>query len=503
MSLEEGELGEIFGPPHIVASRHAYDPAYEWPGDAATPSTRTSILEHEIYSHTHDHNQSDVHMPSHSMYPTSSRTPSRPVSPPVPTTAPAAEGDNPKDHPSLRLVIEHSTIRPSKQRLAVLDGYFEVQLGRDLAPSGTDIPRVRLKDMEVSKLHATLFWDKERKYWAVVDMGSKHGTYIRPGLGEMQGVAFGVGESGETKGQRLSAPRTASIPRELKHLDRLTAGGTTFVIHIHDDRLPCLDCSVSADPRAGDEIPLFPTDKKRKREVSTIAATATSLKAGNTDAPQDAKRALTSLRRNLLSRHSHSPSPSLLPSNTQDAATSHTRYIDRSAKRRALHHSSSSSDVPGLPSIPKILPTASTALSTPMNATPTRHNTCSSPPAPSAESWEPPPPPPAATALGTSNIGHKLLIKQGWQPGTALGPLNVEGASKESKGMSSGTQQAIDAAHNRTALIVPLEVTANSSRAGLGMAVAPSGTETPAGTRRQETNNWTRRRWQDMRDDGN
>lgn len=266
---------ETISPPwHIVAPQDDYDPAYEWPGDAVPPYTQTSTLDHEIYDHTHE--------------PPSSQVPSHPISPPASTTPPA-EGDDPKDQPSLRLVIEHTTIHPSKQRLAVLDGYLEVQLGRDLAPTGTGTPRIRLKDMEVSKLHATLFWDKQRKHWAVVDMGSKHGTFVRPNIDTTGIVALGItGASGgdEAKGQRLSASRTASIPRELKHLDRLTAGGTTFIVHIHDDKLPCLQCSLSADPGAGDEIPLFPTDKKRKREVSTVVAPAMSVAAGSIDAPQ-------------------------------------------------------------------------------------------------------------------------------------------------------------------------------------------------------------------------
>lgn len=192
------------------------------------------------------------------------------------------------DFPICRLIVRqsHGRFLPHKQRLAVIDGYTQVQFGRDAAPHGASTPRIRLKDMEVSKLHATLFWDSQRHEWAVVDMGSKHGTFI--------------GSGQDTKPTRLSATREASMPKRVKHLDRLSLGGTTFVVHIHEDRLPCVDCSASAE---GDDdmIPLFsqqksedggsvPAEQKRKRVTSDVP------RNGN------AKRALSSLKQSLLSR---------------------------------------------------------------------------------------------------------------------------------------------------------------------------------------------------------
>lgn len=171
-------------------------------------------------------------------------------------------------------------------RLAVIDGYSEVQFGRDPSPPGVSTPRIRLKDMEVSKLHATLFWDAERCEWAVVDMGSKHGTFV------------GSGE--DTNRVRLSASRVASMPKRLKHLDRLCLGGTTFVVHIHANRLPCSECSASG--QGGDDlIPLF----SHQKEGGTVTQAEGSRKRGaesSGDVPRNAKRALASLKRSLLSR---------------------------------------------------------------------------------------------------------------------------------------------------------------------------------------------------------
>ena len=190
------------------------------------------------------------------------------------------------DFPICRLVIQEGRFIAKKCRLAVIDGYSEVQFGRDVSPPGAGTPRIRLKDMEVSKLHATLFWDAERAEWAVVDMGSKHGTFV------------GSGE--DTNRVRLSASRVASMPKRLKHLDRLSLGGTTFVVHIHENRLPCSDCSASGQG-SDDLIPLF----SHQRDDETAAQGERSRKRqadSSNDAPRNAKRALASLKHRLLRR---------------------------------------------------------------------------------------------------------------------------------------------------------------------------------------------------------
>jgi len=192
------------------------------------------------------------------------------------------------DFPICRLVIQEGRFISGNRRLAVIDGYSEVQFGRDAPPPGVTTPRIRLKDMEVSKLHATLFWDARRSEWAVVDMGSKHGTF--------------VGSGQDANRVRLSATRVASMPKRLKHLDRLSLGGTTFLIHIHENRLPCSDCSASGQGSDDDLIPLF---SHHQREGGAVIQAERSRKRGadaTDDVPRNAKRALASLKHSLLSR---------------------------------------------------------------------------------------------------------------------------------------------------------------------------------------------------------
>ncbi|KAH7928085.1 hypothetical protein BV22DRAFT_1126847 [Leucogyrophana mollusca] len=370
--MEDGEIALHCN--SNVTTGIGYDPAFEWPDDGHGDS------------------------------------PDFPASDKSPSSSP---------WPSLRLLIVRSSILSKKCRLVVLDAYDEAQFGRDVAPAGSETPRVRLKEMEVSKLHATAYWDKQRREWAVVDMGSMHGTFLkRPSDPDRPGTE---GERLE-RGTRLSPARTASVPRPLHHLDLLTIGSTTFMCHIHMDRKPCAMCMSSG---VGD-IPLF-SDKgsghgplKRPRDEGGRGDVTTE--------PRDSKKALTMLKRSLLMRHEEDHRSRHPPSKPLTAT-----YVDRSARRRALHPGSAL-DSPG------ITISGSESPGVPL--------------ARCDELPQLPPPlekPPSPAPLPESNIGRRLLLKQGWQPGTSLGYPD-----------------------EKPGLVEPLEVSSTKHRAGLGMPQAPA-----------------------------
>ncbi len=392
--LEEGEIasvavsGSVYGRvnlPEVDTTGSTYSPAIEWPED--TDST-AEFLPYDD------------------------------------TTAYESTANTPGPSVSLRLLVQHTTILRRNQRIALLDGYPQIEIGRDNAAAGSDVPRVRLKEMEVSKLHATIYWDQDRIQWSIVDMGSKHGTFIQssaappPGSSSAQGL--------DEKGFRLSAPRVASMPRALHHLDRLTVGGTMFAVHIHEDGTPCTACS----PQGDEEIPLF---LHRAAGATTATATSTSKKRkldiasdANTSDPtatrgRDPRKALAMLKRSLLSSKNPAPAPS------GSGSGSSSQYVDRSARRRALH------------------PDLHSAATTPGSASADRSISTVPSPSPSASAPTMPPPPPAP--LSATNIGHRLLLKQGWQPGTALGEGSGDGGG----------------------LVVPLDPPTTVGRAGIGV----------------------------------
>ena len=237
------------------------------------------------------------------------------------------------------------------------------------------------------------------------------------------------------------------MPRTLQHLDYVSIGGTTFVAHIHTDEPPCAACS----PQHDEEIPIFQhhiaedgpeASKKRKHAILTETPLIRPR-------DRDPKKALATLKRSLLNGSTGARGR---PSRSQPS-----EYVDRSARRRALHPDHAS---------------ATTSIS----ATPDRSQSVTIPPAAPLSAPSAPPAP-----ISTSNVGHRLLMKQGWTPGSALGRPNSE----------------------NTSLVVPLEPPSTIGRAGIGAPVRPPSLLGAAGD-----GDWKdegkRHRWAGFRDsDGN
>ncbi|KAF8825064.1 hypothetical protein HHX47_DHR7000650 [Lentinula edodes] len=308
----------------------------------------------------------------------------------------------------LRLVVLNSRTLP-KFNVAIIDGYPEVQLGRD-NPVSDHIPRIRLKEMEVSKLHASIYWDQSWDGWGVVDMGSKHGTYLHSSA-----LTIGNSQAVERK-VRLSISKTASTPKRLHHLDHLTLGTTVFIVHIHENQLPCEECS----PGVGGEIPLFATSSSPKPSSNNnINVERSSGYEATRPLIHDSRKALSQLKRELMSRPRHVDTRH---SSNMAGSVTVGRYVDRSARRRAMYRASSS-DAPGIPTSSQSSPQDFPKLTL---------------------QYKPEPISKPAVPIPASSIGYRLLIQQGWHPGTVLGPTE-------------------------RGLIEPLDIQLPCDRSGLGM----------------------------------
>ncbi|KAF8588265.1 hypothetical protein K439DRAFT_1335733 [Ramaria rubella] len=322
-----------------------------------------------------------------------------------------------------RLIVLNSSVFPKQKSVAVLDGRAEVSLGRDVTSSA----RVRLKEMAVSKFHASIYWDGSRREWGIVDMGSVHGTFVR----SARDASTSTRTSEPTLGTRLSEPRKASMPRALRHLDQVTIGGTTFLVHEHITGRPCPDCAIESQA----EIPLFST-RTLARSVHPSDDLSRKRKHTVDKAERNPKKAMLKLKSSLMSRHVASE-------------FTESSYKDRSALRRELHPE------PRIPLPPPQTPPDPQILShIPLG-------------------FSPPPPPAPPQPVGSDNIGHKLLLLQGWNPGTALGE------------------------DPDTGLTEPLNLSANTCRAGLGsLAPAPRRPSQPPGDWRDDMK---QRRWDEVR----
>ena len=105
---------------------------------------------------------------------------------------------------ALRLLFLHSDAQPAPflphQRIVLIQD--KLNFGRDKAFDA----RIRLKEIAVSKTHATIFYDADLAGYAVVDVGSTQGTFVA----SMEG-SEASGELGPE--ERLSEPKQASYVR--------------------------------------------------------------------------------------------------------------------------------------------------------------------------------------------------------------------------------------------------------------------------------------------------
>jgi hypothetical protein len=350
----------------------------EWPGEHGMPSLRSPFL-----------HSSDL-----SAEPSSSATPG------------VTRASH--DRTFLRLSVLSSSVL-SRRGVALIDSYDEVSIGRDRCAT----PRLRLKELAVSKYHANIYWDPHARIWSLVDMGSTHGTnLISPESPEAQ-ASGSVSDKGyyPSKSTRLSLPKTASLPRPLSHLQHIGIGGTTFVVHVHPDQLPCDACTIAENKLISLEASDLRTGMAgRMPPKESEVPTAKSLKA---------------LKRSLLSRPSYSISAHDQPNPSANLES----YVDRAELRRqrfpgwrdvdTRDESASSRDT-------------SSRLYRSRVHTPTRYLDAPMP-------------------IPLTNIGHRLLEKQGWTPGSTLGSHDKHEATS-------------------SALVEPLVLCGTVNRRGLGMS---------------------------------
>src|SRR5258708_39380439 len=91
------------------------------------------------------------------------------------------------------------------------------------------------------------------------------------------------------------------MPNRVKHLDGLSLGGTTLVVQIHENRLPCVDCSASVEG-SDDMIPLFSHQKSDDGAAVQAEQKRKRIADAAEDIPRNGKvkRALTPLKQSLL-----------------------------------------------------------------------------------------------------------------------------------------------------------------------------------------------------------
>ncbi|OCF43859.1 hypothetical protein I317_02302 [Kwoniella heveanensis CBS 569] len=378
----------------------------------------------------------------------------------------------------LRLVVLASDCLEKGQVALIDTREGGIQVGRDRCERG-GTPRIRCREMRVSKTHAVIYWGGDNdsqgtaaEGWWIVDLGSTHGTFISrslsdstadPSVGEIQDTPSGNRSQSRprSKSHRLSEPKHSSKPYPLTHLSRLIIGSTTFEVHLHaSTSWPCEACQVGKENKR--EIPL---DDGEPKAMSTTTPGNKESEAGAgqgdefrsdvagqrwaMDSKQKRenrelkrKREMALLRETLLNRDSPSSAPSSrsegsgknqMNDNTGvDVVSAGTRatppspkraYLDRSAMRRRLHPPSppSRGKSPGSAHVMNnpnsIAVPAKTAYGASASSSGNSHGTRTGNGTSTTTSAT------MGTALttGVSSVASFILASQGWIPGQGLG----------------------------------------------------------------------------------
>ncbi|EGU11575.1 Proteophosphoglycan ppg4 [Rhodotorula toruloides ATCC 204091] len=291
--------------------------------------------------------------------------------------------------PLLRLVVSKRpdpSVLPPAQTVASLDPSEPVSIGRDKSFER----RIRLRELAVSKVHATLFWalDPETEdggYWAVVDNGSTHGTFISSD------------RSGESI--RLSEPKVASVPHRLHHLDTIRTGSTTFSVHIHPT-FACSTCAVASD--SSNLIPLVSAPSDGSSSASPAPNNYTTKTKEQKE--QERREQMAGLKAKLLKPASSAKSTARTPVSHDSAAPDampapkpkKAAFVDRAAARRQRDAGAS-------------LPSTARPAASPFFTVPGASSVATA----AASSASAPKPTPPANPFSTDSKGAQLLSKLG------------------------------------------------------------------------------------------
>ncbi|GAA5854366.1 hypothetical protein JCM3766R1_002299 [Sporobolomyces carnicolor] len=288
--------------------------------------------------------------------------------------------------PILRLVVasaEPSVLARAELKIAVLDPSEPVSIGRDRSYER----RIRLRELAVSKDHATVFFDddeddEQRRGWSVIDNGSTHGTFV-------------VRKGQEARGEiRISPPKVASSsPFRLGHLDTVRCGTTRFTVHVHAS-FACSTCTVASD--GSNVIPLidkaaastttpaaaYHTKTKEEKEVdrrrqlkglkdkylnptttTTTTRSALAAAAGSSRTRKDAS-ILSPSSSSMATTSTSAPSTTTQKKNATLALAASPTFFDRAAARRArdasatkaMHHARVGGSFPSTPRPPPLPP---------------------------------------------------------------------------------------------------------------------------------------------------
>ncbi|CAH1164656.1 unnamed protein product [Phaedon cochleariae] len=118
--------------------------------------------------------------------------------------------------PCMRVIIESSDVPKLKRGSLHIITFSGGTVGREGAHS------ILVPDINVSKHHLKITFDKESSQYLVVDLGSRNGTLLN--------------------GKRISSSKQESDPVAVTHGSKIQIGSTIFLCHVHEGNQTCGHC---------------------------------------------------------------------------------------------------------------------------------------------------------------------------------------------------------------------------------------------------------------------
>lgn len=148
--------------------------------------------------------------------------------------------------PCVRIIIEDSNI-PSLKTGSLHIITFE---GGTIGREGNH--NIVIPDINVSKHHLKITFDKDLGHYKAIDLGSRNGTVLN--------------------GKRMSSSKQESDPLEIVHGSRIQLGGVTLLCHIHVGNQTCGHCEpgLIQKPEEKKSEVRYNKNKEHKKELNKL-----------------------------------------------------------------------------------------------------------------------------------------------------------------------------------------------------------------------------------------
>ncbi|XP_050487007.1 angiogenic factor with G patch and FHA domains 1 isoform X3 [Bombus huntii] len=191
--------------------------------------------------------------------------------------------------PCMRIIVKETNL--SKLKIGSL--FFVAYTGGSIGREGDH--SVVIPDINISKHHARILYNEDRKIYEVIDLGSRNGTFLN--------------------GKRLSVAKQESEPHEVSHGSIIQVSTTKLLCHIHNGNETCGHCepglvqqSINAEENKASKKDQHKQELRRLKHKFGIekdnVASASQLALGYQDRAQNRRQCIGSLNHHAKTQQS-------------------------------------------------------------------------------------------------------------------------------------------------------------------------------------------------------